>query len=62
MNNEDFWHAYEALHAVDSLYMVRKPIGQLLWCLGYAQSTTKHLADTQALCKELGIPANDFFD
>jgi fructosamine-3-kinase len=62
MTAEEFWQAYEAIHPVDPPYPQRRPIYQLLWCLEYARSTAKHLADTQQICRELGIPVIEYFD
>jgi aminoglycoside phosphotransferase (APT) family kinase protein len=62
MTNEDFWQAYTAVRPVEPLYPQRRPIYQLLWCLEYAQPTAKHLADTQQLCQELGLPIIENFD
>jgi aminoglycoside phosphotransferase (APT) family kinase protein len=56
MTGNQFWRAYEAIHPVEPLYNQRRPIYQLLWCLEFAQPTAKHLADTQRLCVELGLP------
>ncbi len=62
MTNEEFWQAYEAIHPIEPLYKQRRPIYQLLWCLEYARSTAKHLADTQRVCQELRIPVIEYFD
>ncbi len=62
MTNEDFWQAYEEIYPADTLYQQRRPIYQLLWCLEYAQPTTKHLADTQRVCQELGVLMFEHFD
>jgi Ser/Thr protein kinase RdoA (MazF antagonist) len=56
MTSNQFWRAYEAIHPVEPLYKQRRPIYQLLWCLEFAQPTAAHLADTQRLCVELGLP------
>ncbi|MCP4428272.1 MAG: phosphotransferase [Chloroflexi bacterium] len=61
MTNELFWRAYEAIRPVESLYKQRRPIYQLLWCLEYAQSTAKHLADTRRVCQRLGVPIIESF-
>jgi aminoglycoside phosphotransferase (APT) family kinase protein len=58
----EFWQSYEAIHPLEPLYRQRRPIYQLLWCFEYAQPTAKHLADTQRLCAELGMPRFDRFD
>jgi aminoglycoside phosphotransferase (APT) family kinase protein len=57
-----FWSAYTSIHAVDPLYQHRQPIYQLLWCLEYARPTPQHLADTQKLCCQLGLPRLEQFD
>lgn len=62
MTNADFWQAYEEIHKVDTLYKQRRPVYQLLWCLEYAQPTARHLADTQQVCKELGVPPIESFE
>jgi len=62
MTSQEFWSAYKAIHPVDPLYEQRRLIYQLLWCLEYARSTTKHLADTQRVCVEMGIPPMERFD
>jgi aminoglycoside phosphotransferase (APT) family kinase protein len=61
MMSPEFWAAYEDISPIDPLYTQRRPIHQLLWCLEYAQPTAEHLADTQRLCTELGIPSIDEF-
>ncbi|NHZ72411.1 MAG: phosphotransferase [Aquificales bacterium] len=61
MTNEAFWQAYEAIRPIAPLYMQRRPIYQLFWCLEYAQPTVKHLADTQRVCEELGVPIIEHF-
>jgi len=55
----EFWEAYEALCPIAPLYEERRAIYQLLWCFEYARPTRKHLADTQRLCGELGLPCSD---
>jgi len=62
MVNEDFWRAYEAIHPIEPLYKQRRPIYQLFWCLEYARPTVEHLADTQQVCKELGVPIVEHFE
>ncbi|MGC9358054.1 MAG: phosphotransferase family protein [Anaerolineae bacterium] len=62
MTNEDFWRAYEEIQPIEPLYVQRRPIYQLFWCLEYAQPTTEHLADTQRVCQELGVPAIERFE
>lgn len=60
--SEEFWRAYQEICPVDPLYPVRRPIYQLLWCLEVAWSSEKHLADTQDLCTQLGMPFPGHFD
>jgi fructosamine-3-kinase len=62
MTNESFWQAYEALCPVEPLYGRRRPVYQLLWCLEYARPTAEHLADTQQVCVELGLPHIERFE
>jgi aminoglycoside phosphotransferase (APT) family kinase protein len=62
MTGDGFWPAYKAIGTVDPLYPQRRPIYQLLWCLEYARPTAAHLADTQRLCAELGLPRLERFD
>jgi fructosamine-3-kinase len=61
MTEESFWKAYEAIHPVEPRYRQRRPIYQLLWCLEYARPTAEHLADTQRICRELGVPVVERF-
>jgi aminoglycoside phosphotransferase (APT) family kinase protein len=62
MLSEAFWRAYDTGRAIQPRYQERRPIYQLLWCLEYARPTTEHLADTQHLCAELGLPRIERFD
>jgi fructosamine-3-kinase len=62
MVSPDFWLAYKATHAIDDLYLQRRPIYQLLWCLEFAKPISQHLADTRRVCTELGLPPIDRFD
>jgi fructosamine-3-kinase len=62
MTNEEFWRAYDAICPLPPLYKQRRPIYQLLWCLGYAQPTAKHLADTRQVCQEIGFPVIESFE
>jgi aminoglycoside phosphotransferase (APT) family kinase protein len=62
MMSEAFWQAYKNACPIGSLYQQRRPIYQLLWCLEYARPTAEHLADTQHLCAELGLPPIKRFD
>jgi fructosamine-3-kinase len=60
--DEGFWQAYETIHPVEPLYELRRPIYQLLWCLEYARPTEEHLANTQRVCRELGVPIIEHFN
>jgi fructosamine-3-kinase len=62
MMGDSFWQAYEALCPVEPLYRGRRPVYQLLWCLEYARPTAEHLADTQQVCVELGLPHIERFE
>jgi aminoglycoside phosphotransferase (APT) family kinase protein len=62
MMSKEFWWPYEAICSIEPLYKQRRPIYQLLWCLEYAQPTAEHLADTQHLCAELGLPCLERFE
>jgi fructosamine-3-kinase len=62
MTSEAFWQAYQAVCPNEPMYQQRRPIYQLLWCLEYARPTVEHLADTQHLCAELGLPRIERFD
>ncbi len=62
MLSHEFWRSYEAICPIEPLYQQRRPIYQLLWCLEFARPTTEHLADTQRLCAELGIPRLERFE
>jgi Ser/Thr protein kinase RdoA (MazF antagonist) len=56
MVGEGWWEAYNRIMSLDNGYPERRLIYQFLWCFDYAINTPKHLADTQALCKKLGLP------
>lgn len=56
MTSAEFWGPYEAICPIAPLYRERRALYQLLWCLEYARPTAEHLADTQRLCRELGLP------
>ncbi len=60
MTSADFWGPYEAICPIAPQYKERRAIYQLLWCLEYARPTAEHLADTQRLCRELGLPRLEF--
>jgi aminoglycoside phosphotransferase (APT) family kinase protein len=62
MVGDGFCAAYHTIHQVDPLYKQRRPIYQLLWCFEYAAATSRHLADTQRLCLQLGLPPIISFD
>ncbi len=62
MTSKEFWPPYRAICPVDPLYVQRRPIYQFLWCLEFARTTPEHLADTQRLCAELGLPRLEGFD
>jgi len=62
MTSWAFWEAYHEIHPVDSLYVERRLLYQLLWCFEYAENTAQHLADTQRLCKELGVKFEGRFE
>jgi fructosamine-3-kinase len=62
MVGKGFWTAYEAVFPVAEKYVQRRPIYQLFWCLEYADPSPKHLADTQVVCKQLGIPSLVHFE
>lgn len=62
MTSPDFWAAYQELQTLEDGYTDRRPVYQLLWCLEYACPTQEHLADTQRVCQELGLPALGSFD
>jgi len=50
-----FWEAYKQRHDVSEGYHQRCLVHQLMWCLEYARTTPRHLADTQRVCAALGI-------
>jgi fructosamine-3-kinase len=50
-----FWTAYEAVHPPAPGCARRRTIYQLFWCLEFARITPQHLADTAAVCRELGL-------
>ncbi len=62
MTSQEFWRSYEAICPREPLYQQRRPIYQLLWCLEYARSTPEHLADTQRVCEQLGLPRLERFE
>jgi aminoglycoside phosphotransferase (APT) family kinase protein len=56
-----FWDAYNRVLPNDDLYVQRRPIYQLLWCLEYAANTPQHLADTRRLCELLSVGVIEYF-
>lgn len=62
MTSPDFWTAYRVYYHPDEDYHHRRPVYQLLWCLEYARPTREHLADTQDVCRELGLPVLESLD
>lgn len=62
MVGKGFWPAYQAICPVAERYVERRPIYQLFWCLEYADPSPKHLADTQHVCEQLGIPPLAHFE
>ncbi len=56
MVGEGFWPAYKACCLIADAYIQRRLIYQLFWCLEYAKPSPEHIADTQQICKLLGIP------
>ena len=60
--SDEFWPSYEAICPIAPLYKQRRPIYQLLWCFEFARSTPEHIADTQRLCAELGLPRLEAFE
>jgi Phosphotransferase enzyme family len=62
MVGEGFWSAYKAVCPVADAYAQRRPIYQLFWCLEYVKPSLEHLADTQRVCKQLGIAPVVNFD
>jgi aminoglycoside phosphotransferase (APT) family kinase protein len=62
MMSKEFWQSYEAICPIELLYKQRRPIYQLLWCFEYARPTAEHIADTQRLCAELGLPSLERFE
>ena len=55
-----FWQAYQSGFPIDPGYQQRKLLFQLFWCLEYAQPTPRHQADTERVCRALGIPGVKF--
>jgi fructosamine-3-kinase len=62
MTSQEFWQGYQAIRPVEPQYPQRRPIYQLLWCLEVAWPTAEHLADTNRVCAELGLPRLERFD
>jgi aminoglycoside phosphotransferase (APT) family kinase protein len=55
MMGEGFREAYRAIIPPDDLYVLRRPVYQLLWCLEYAVPSPEHLETTRRICEKLGI-------
>ncbi len=62
MTRAEFWGPYEAICPIAPPYRERRALYQLLWCLEYARPTAEHLADTQRLCRELGLSHLEKFE
>lgn len=56
MTDAAFWESYTALQPVEPRFAQRRLIYQLFWCLEFARATPRHLADTQRVIAELGLP------
>jgi len=56
MTGPGFWEVYRAAVPMTSEEQQRMPIYQLLWCLEYNDPSARHLADTTALRRRLGLP------
>ncbi len=55
MTGPGFWESYDALSPPRPGRAERALVYQLLWCLEYDVDTPRHLADTAALCRRLGL-------
>lgn len=62
MTGDGFRESYTRRIAVDDLYLQRRPIYQLWWCLEYGANTPLHLADTRRLCDLLHFPLIERFE
>lgn len=62
MTSPDFWDAHKVHHTLDPLYVQRRPIYQLFWCLEFAQPSAQHLHDTRHVCRQLSIPLIEHFN
>lgn len=49
---------YTEVASLADAYTARRPVLQLLWCLEFAEyvTTTQHQADTDQVCRMLGVP------
>ena len=56
MTGPGFWEVYRAEVPSTAGELQRMPIYQLLWCLEYDDHSARHLADTDALRRQLGLP------
>jgi len=56
MTGNAFWQAYQRSYPMDLAYPQRRLLYQLFWCLEYAAPTLRHQADTDKVCRALGIP------
>jgi aminoglycoside phosphotransferase (APT) family kinase protein len=55
MTGPAFWQTYRAAYPLTPGAHERMLIHQLLWCLEYDVSTSRHRADTAAVCGRLGV-------
>jgi aminoglycoside phosphotransferase (APT) family kinase protein len=55
MTGPGFWSVYRDARPVVDGEDERRPVHQLLWCLEYDVGTERHRADTDALCRRLGL-------
>lgn len=56
MTDAAFWESYTALQPIEPRFAQRRLVYQLFWCLEFARATPRHLADTQRVVAELGLP------
>jgi aminoglycoside phosphotransferase (APT) family kinase protein len=55
MTGPAFWQTYRAARPTTPGERERMLVHQLLWCLEYDVRTSRHLADTAAVCDRLGV-------
>ncbi len=55
MTGPGFWETYDTASPPRPGRAERALVYQLLWCLEYDVATPRHLADTAALCRRLGL-------